>query len=188
MKIIPKNSVHLEDDVITTKVKGLFHVIPFTLLRKTPNVDFHSIPFIDRATGMESVIHAQGALSPGTIDEVQNPWYMHPNQEDNLFTITGKRIVELYHPDHGTIERFEVSRNEITRNGKIILNEPGILGWPVGVFHRNSSPYEGGSSSLNMALRFEHFNIDYEFNIYDIDLQTGKSTVIREGHLDQPTV
>ena len=185
MRIIPKGSVHNENKFIVSKVEGLFHVIPFTLLRQTPSVDFHSIPFIDRANGMESVVHQQGALSPGKIDDVQHPWYMHQNQEDNLFTITGKRIVELYHPDYGKIEKFEVSRNEIKRNGEVILNEPGILGWPVGVFHRNSSPEKGGSSSLNMALRFEHFNIDYEFNIYDVDISTGISTVIREGHLDQ---
>lgn len=185
-RIIPKGSVHNENDAIVAKVEGLFHVVPFTLLRQTPSVDFHSIPFIERATGMERVIHAQGAHSPGAVDEVKYPWYMHPNQEDNLFTIVGTRTVELYHPDHGKIETFEVSKNQIKRNGVVILDEPGILGWPTGVFHRNSSLQEGGSSSLNMAMRFEHFNIDYEFNIYDIDMETGKARVIREGHLDQP--
>jgi len=27
----------------------------------------------------------------------------------------------------------------------------------------------------------------YEFNVYDIDMETGKHKVIREGHLDQPS-
>lgn len=179
------NSIHYEDDVIVEKIEGLFHIIPFNLLRQTPSVDFHSIPFVERAKGMERVIHAKGAQSPGKIEEVDAPWYMHPHQEDNLFTISGSRIVELYHPSHGKIEKFEVSANKVIWNGKVVLDEPGILGWPKGVFHRNSSPYEGGSSSLNLAMRSENFDIDYEFNVYDVDLEKGESWVIREGHLDQ---
>ena len=182
-RIIPEKSLHHEDESIVEKIEGLFHVIPFSLLRKTPNVDFHALPFMDRCTGMDRVIHGKGAQSPGPVGEVSSPWYMHPNQEDNLFTMAGTRVVELYHPDHGKIEKFEISSDKITWNGKTILDEPGYLGWPVGVFHRNSSPQ--GSSSLNMAIRFPNFNIDYEFNIYDINPENKTHSVIREGHLDQ---
>ena len=185
-RVFQDGHLHTEDSIITKKVEGLFHIIPFTLLRKTNKVDFHSLPMMDRITGVERVMHEQGALSPGSVDDTQKPWYMHPSQEDNLITMAGSRIVELYHPSHGKIETFEISPDWIKHNGEIVLDEPGILGWPTGVFHRNSSPYEGGSASLNFGIQFSTFDVQYEFNIYDLDPTTGKFWVIREGHLDQP--
>ena len=73
---------------------------------------------------------------------------MHPAQEDNLITLDGYRIVELYTPGHGKIETFEISANYIKWNGKIVLDGPGILGWPTGVYHRNNSLIP--SASLNL--------------------------------------
>jgi len=185
-RIIQEGHLHLEDTIISKKVEGLYHIIPFNLLRKTNKVDFHSIPMMDKITGIERVVHEEGALSPGPVDEVKKPWYMHPSQEDNLITLYGSRIVELYHPDFNEIQVFEISSNEIKHNGRVVLDGPGILGWPTGVFHRNSSPEKGGSSSLNLGIQFSTFDVNHEFNIYDIDMQTGKHRVIREGFLDQP--
>ena len=52
---------------ISHKIDGLFHIIPFTLLRHTDNVDFHSIPFLDHVNSMERVFHGAGAKSPGKV-------------------------------------------------------------------------------------------------------------------------
>lgn len=185
-RVFQEGHLHNEDSIISVKQEGLFHVIPFTLLRQTNKVNFHSIPMMDKITGIERVIHEEGAKSPGSIGAVEKPWYMHPSQEDNLITLAGTRLVELYHPSHGKIETFEISAEKITHNGAVILDGPGVLGWPTGVFHRNSSPFPEGSISMNLGVQFPTFDVRYEFNIYDIDMETGKHTVIREGHLDQP--
>ncbi len=60
-----------------------------------------------------------------------------------------------------------------------------MLVWPCGVFHRIVSCPEQGSGSVNFAVRYEGFNIRTNFNIYDLDTESGKYKVIREGHLDQ---
>jgi len=60
-----------------------------------------------------------------------------------------------------------------------------MLVWPCGVFHRIVSCPEQGSASVNFAVRYEGFNIRTNFNIYDLDTESGKYKVIREGHLDQ---
>jgi hypothetical protein len=59
------------------------------------------IPKID---AIDRVIHEKSAISPGGINTVSRPWYMHPHQEDNLFVLYGKRNVELYTPKYGKIE------------------------------------------------------------------------------------
>ncbi|MCD5380928.1 hypothetical protein LR004_03280 [Candidatus Gracilibacteria bacterium] len=179
-------SLHLLSTDVTDKVKGLFHIIPFKLLRHTDSVDFHSIPYLDHVNAMERVIHEDGAKSPGKVGEVEEGWYMHAHQEDNLRTVSGVRHVELFHPffSKGNIEKFEISKDYIKHNGKIVCDGPGILGWPTGVYHRNSSTRT--SSSLNLGIRFDGFDVDTEFNIYDVDVEKGEVHMIREGSLDQP--
>ena len=180
------NSLHLACADIIYKKEWLFHVIPFELLRHTENVDFHSIPYLDQINSMDRVIHSPWALSPWKVWEVAEWWYMHPAQEDNLITTSGNRIVELYHPEFSDwkIEIFELSDKFIKHNWKIICDWPWILGWPTWVYHRNKSPE--GSASLNLWIRFEGFDIDTEFNIYDINEETWKIKVIRKGSIDQP--
>lgn len=170
---------------ISHKIDGLFHIIPFTLLRHTESVDFHSIPFLDHVNSMERVFHGAGAKSPWKVWDVAEGWYMHPSQEDNLITLDGYRIVELYTPKHGKVETFEISANYIKWNGKIVLDGPGILGWPTGVFHRNSSLIP--SASLNLWIRYEWFDVDTEFNIYDVDTENGDVHMIRKWSEDQPS-
>ena len=182
-----ENSLHLACADITYKKEELFHVIPFSLLRHTEKVDFHSIPYLDQINSMDRVIHSAGAISPGKVWEVAEWWYMHPAQEDNLITTHWNRIVELYHPEFSDwkIEKFELNENFIKHNWKIVCEWPWILGWPTGIYHRNSSPE--GSASLNLWIRFKGFDVDTEFNIYDIDLETKEISVIRKGSLDQPS-
>jgi len=183
--ILRKGVFHSDDSIISKKVEGLYHIIPFTLLRNTNKVNFHTIPKMERITGIERVVHDEGALSPGTVGDTKKPWYMHASQEDNLITLHGTRLVELYHPEFDEISVFEISANSIKLNGELVLDGPGILGWPTGVFHRNSSPYVGGSSSLNLGVQYPEFDLNSEFNIYDIDMKTGEYKIIREGFLDQ---
>jgi hypothetical protein len=59
-----------------------------------------------------------------------------------------------------------------------------MLVWSQGVFHRIQSG-EKGSASLNFAVRGKEFDIKTNFNIYDLDTNTGEYKVLREGHLDQ---
>jgi hypothetical protein len=82
------------------------------------------------------------------------------------------------------IEKFEVSHQQIKWKGEVILDRAGILGWPTGVFHRPYSPE--GSVSMNFAVRNDKFDIDTEFNIYDVNIETGEYEVVRLGKLDQP--
>jgi hypothetical protein len=173
-------------DIIDMK-EWLYHIIPFSLLRHTENVDFHSIPYLDQINSMDRVIHWKNAISPWKVWDVEEAWYMHPNQEDNLITTSWSRIVELYHSKYSDwkIEKFELDENFIKHNWKIVCEWPWILGWPTWVYHRNNSPE--GSASLNLWIRFEWFDVNTEFNIYDIEESTWKISMIRKWSEDQPS-
>ncbi|MDD3145149.1 MAG: hypothetical protein PHV23_03465 [Candidatus Gracilibacteria bacterium] len=176
-------NIHEKNEEIVKKIQGLFHIIPLKKLRNTDKVDFDVMSLYQEFNGIDIVTHEPGAKSPGSAGGKENLWYMHTGQEDNLITLSGNRYVELYTKNHGKIERFEISHNRIKWNGEIVLEGPGILGWPTGVFHRNYSPE--GSVSMNFAVRDDKFNLDTEFNIYDLDVETGKFKVQRLGKLDQ---
>ncbi len=169
------------------EVSGLYKIVPLKPFRKTEGVSFDVVPMdmIPRVDGMDRVIHTGGAVSPGKVDAVDRPWYMHPHQEDHLLVLQGTRYTDIYTPDHGKIESFDVSSVCIKKNGEIVSEGPAILVWSCGVFHRIKSDDKTGSASLNLATRYEGFDIDTNFSIYDIDTNTGEYRVIREGHLDQ---
>lgn len=172
------------------EIDNLYGIIPLELIRETPNVWFDSIgkkdmPHID---AIDRVIHGGGAFSPGSVGDVIRPWYMHPDQDDNLLVLHGIRHVEIYTPAHGKIEKFMVKPNYIERNGEIAFEGAAMLVWPRGVFHRIISDEKEGSASVNLATHYDSFDIKTNFNIYDLDPDTGKFWVIREGHLDQANV
>jgi hypothetical protein len=96
----------------------------------------------------------------------------------------GTRNVDIYIKEHGKVENFIVTPNGIIHNSKLIFEGGAILVWPKGVFHRIISGTEG-SSSLNLATHYEGFNIKDNFNIYDLDIKTGKYIKIRDGFSDQ---
>jgi hypothetical protein len=52
------------------------------------------------------------------------------------------------------------------------------------VFHRIVSRALG-SASLNLATHHEGFDLNTNFNVYDLDPRTGHFQCIREGRLDQ---
>jgi hypothetical protein len=92
--------------------------------------------------------------------------------------------VEIYTAVHGRVERFVAEPDRIEMNGELLYDGPASLVWPRGVFHRIISG-ELGSASLNLATHHEGFDINTNFNVYDLDPETGRFDCIREGHLDQ---
>ncbi len=177
----------MQKQKLDLKIDQLYEVIPLTPFRKTPGVRFDILKGdqFDQVGGYDRVIHSGGAISPGGVDGVERPWYMHPHQDDNLLVLHGVRYIDIYTPKHGKVEHFVVDPNLVKRNGKVLYEGPAMLVWPRGVFHRIKSDEELGSASLNFAVRYEGYDIDTEFNIYDVDVQAGSYRLIREGHEDQ---
>jgi hypothetical protein len=162
--------------------------VALNALRRTESVMFDTVPVpaITRIDAIDRVIHERGALSPGTVGDVERPWYMHPHQEDHLVVLHGTRYIDLYTQAHGRIEHFVQSPDMIKRNGELVHDGPAMLSWPVEVFHRIVSCEREGSASLNFAAHYEGFDIRTNFSIYDLDTDTGEYRVIREGFRDQP--
>ncbi|MBU0730383.1 MAG: hypothetical protein KKE17_14670 [Proteobacteria bacterium] len=171
---------------IKKEIPGLYRIIPLVPFRRTPNVYFDIVPMqaIPGINAIDRVIHEKGAVSPGPVGDIPRPWYMHPHQDDNLMVLHGIRHVDIYTKKHGKIESFVVSANRIEKDDRILFDGPAMLVWPRGVFHRIRSA-EGGSASLNFAVHYEGFDIKTNFNIYNLDTETGKFKTLREGYRDQ---
>jgi len=165
----------------------IYNIIPAQEFRNTDKVKFHFLPILDDLKGIDRVEHAANAISPGSIDDVERPWYMHPHQVDNLIVFAGTRHVELYTKELGEIVQLDVTAKTIIKDGELLFEGPAMLSWPTFTYHRISSGAEG-SLSVNFAVREEDFDIKTNFNIYDLDIETGVDKVIREGHLDQKNV
>ena len=163
-----------------------YRIIKLTPFRRTPGVFFDFVPLdaLARIDAIDRVIHERAAVSPGPVDGIEQPWYMHPHQEDNLIVLFGTRHVDIYARKHGRVESFVVTPNRIEHNGEVVCSEPAMLVWPRAVFHRIRSGPEG-SASLNFAVHHEGFDLRTNFNIYDLDTETGKFRVLREGYKDQ---
>ncbi len=172
------------DDVIDL-VDGLYRATRLRTFRKTAGVLFDAVPMGGFASiqAIDRVLHDRGAYSPGSVEGVERPWYMHAGQEDNLVVLAGFRDVELYRD--GRLVRFRVTPERIEKDGVLLADRAAMLSWPTYVFHRIISSPEKGSASINLAVRHPWFNLRTEFNIYDLDLETGRSRIAREGYLDQ---
>ncbi len=174
------------DEYIVKQVENLYTVIKLKEFRKTEGVSFdimigNMIPKID---SIDRVLHKGAALSPGSTAGVERPWYMHPHQADNLLVLRGTRHIEVYTPEHGKVENFTVTPEYIEHNGERILEGGGLVVWPPNVFHRIRSE-EDGSASVNLATHYEGFNIKRNFDIFDLDTESGEYELIREGYRDQ---
>lgn len=171
---------------IIEEVKGLYKVIKLEDFRKTQGVTFDILPqsIISKASSVDRVIHQTNAISPGPVNNIERPWYMHEFQDDNLVVLYGTRHVEIYTASHRRIENFKVTPNDVYKNGKLIAQGGAMLVWPRGVFHRIVSGEEG-SASINFAIHYERWNIRNNFNIYDLNTESGEYHVIREGFKDQ---
>lgn len=139
---------------------------------------------VPKVDAIDRVIHRGPAVSPGPVGDVERPWYMHYHQSDNLLVLYGKRNVELYSKEHGKIEKFVVTPDYISHNGEVIVEGAGILIWPTNVFHRIISG-ENGSASVNLATHHQGMDLKNNFDIFDLNIETGEYKVIREGYLDQ---
>ncbi len=173
-----------EKESIVKSEQWVWYIIPIKKLRETTKVEFDAFPLFREINGIDIVTHEPGARSPSLPNWDYDVWYMHPGQEDNLITLCWERTVELYNSKTKDIEVFEISHEKVKLNWEIIYNWPAILWWPEWVFHRNHSPK--GSVSQNFAVRDEKFNLDTEFNIYKLDLETWEYRVARIGKEDQP--
>jgi len=173
-------------DYIHDEVERFWRIIKLRPFRKTEGVSFEILPmqYLPRIDGIDRVIHKKRALSPGSVDGIERPWYLHPHQEDNLLVLAGVRMVDIYTLEYRRLEHFVVEPDKVYHNDKLVYDGPAMLVWPTNVFHRIVSGEEG-SASLNFAVRLPGFNIDTNFSIYDLDTKTGEYRVIREGKLDQ---
>lgn len=173
-------------DYIIEEVKNLYQIIRLKEFRRTEGVAFDVMveSMVPKIDAIDRVLHKGGAVSPGAVGDIDRPWYMHFHQEDNLFVLHGKRYVELYTPEHGVIEKFVVTADYIEHNGELVCDGGAVLTWPTHVFHRIISGDEG-SASINLATHHDGFDIKTNFNIYDLNTDTGEYKVIREGYKDQ---
>ena len=174
--------------VVIEEVAGLYRIIPLNVLRRTPGVSFDVVPLkaFPRFDALDRVIHQGGAVSPGPVGDVPRPWYMHTHQDDNLIVLHGTRYVEIYTVAHGRVESFTVGPHQVKRGDEVVFDGAAMLVWPRGVFHRIRSCRQEGSASLNLAVHYDGFDIRTNFNVFDLNPDTGRYRVIREGHLDQP--
>lgn len=173
-------------DFIIKEEKNFYKIIKLKEFRRTEGVAFDVMikSMVPKIHAVDRVLHKGGAVSPGRVGDVERPWYMHPYQEDNLFVLQGKRYVELYTVETGRVEKFVVTPDYIEHNGEIVIEGGAVLTWPTYVFHRIISADEG-SASINLATHLEGFDIRTNFNIYDLNTETGEYRVIREGYKDQ---
>ena len=176
----------MTENAIIAEIPGFYKAIALQPFRKTEGVSFDILPrdLIPKIDAIDRVIHKTKAVSPGPVGDVAEPWYMHPHQDDNLMVLQGVRYVDIYVKSHGRMESFMVTPEKIEHNGKILYDGPALLVWPRTVFHRIKSGEEG-SASINLATHYKGIDMRTNFNIYDLDVKTGKFKVIREGHLDQ---
>lgn len=173
-------------DYIVKKVEGFYRVIRLKEFRRTEGVAFDIMvqSMIPKIDSIDRVIHQKGAISPGSVDSVLRPWYMHTLQDDHLLVLYGKREVELYSPTHKRIEKFVVTPDYIEQNGERIVEGGGLVAWTTNVFHRIRSG-DCGSASINLATHHEGFDYQTNFNVYKLDVQTGAYELLREGFKDQ---
>jgi hypothetical protein len=176
----------MTNNFIIDEIPDFYKIIALKKMRETPDVTFDVVPesVMPKVDAIDRVFHRKDAVSPGPVNGVQNPWYMHFHQDDNLMVLHGKRLVDIYVKSFGRILSFEVTPDEIIREGKVVYSGPAMLVWPRGVFHRIRSGAQG-SMSVNLATRTREFDIHTNFNIYDLDPNTGNYRLLREGSKDQ---
>ena len=75
----------------------LYRLIPLRALRRTNGVKFDEmVPSdIPKIHGIDRVIHKPNSISPGPVDNIKRPWYMHPGQDDNLMVLQGTRYIDI---------------------------------------------------------------------------------------------
>jgi len=174
------------DTHIIEEVAGFYRVIALQPFRHTPGVAFDIFPmqYLPKIDGIDRVMHERDALSPGPVEGVARPWYMHTHQQDNLIVLSGVRTVDIYTLEHRRLLTFVVEPDRIVKNGELLYEGPAMLVWPTRVFHRIRSGAQG-SASLNFAVRATGIDMRTNFNIYDLDVEANTFRLLRAGSLDQ---
>ena len=177
----------MTDESIIKQVEGMYRVLRLSRFRTTPGVSFDVLVprLVPQVDAIDRVIHETGAISPGSVGEIMQPWYMHPNQADHLLVLDGTRYVDLYSPILGRVVSFEIESDRVTWEGELICDTACMLVWSRGVFHRIRSDAATGSRSVNLATHYPGFDLDTNFNVYNLDVETGEYWVIRAGFQDQ---
>jgi hypothetical protein len=172
---------------VVEEVAGVYRIVRLHALRRTPGVSFDVMPtgWVPRVDAVDRVIHEAGALSPGPVEGVQRPWYMHPHQDDHLMVLAGTRYVDLYAPRLGRVLSFVVQPEQVSKEGSVVCDAPCLLAWERGVFHRIRSDENTGSRSVNLATHFPGFDLETNFNVYELDPETGDYALLRRGAEDQ---
>ena len=169
----------------------MYRLIPLRLLRRTSGVKFDEmvpsdIPKID---GIDRVVHGPNSISPGPVEDwsppVKRPWYMHTGQDDNLMVVQGTRYIDIFCPKRKKKESFIVTPDKIFKNDKLYYDGSAMIVWPAGIFHRIISGEEG-SISINFSTRTKQFSLEDNFNIYNLNTNTGEYITIKDGSDDQP--
>ena len=169
----------------------MYRLIPLRVLRRTPGVKFDEmVPSdIPRIDGIDKVIHGPNSISPGPVEDstppCKRPWYMHPGQDDNLMVLQGTRYIDIFCPKEKLKASFIVTPDKIYKNDKLYYDGPAMVVWPAGIFHRIISGEEV-SISINFATRTRKFDINDNFNIYNLNVYTGEYSVLKDGSEDQP--
>jgi hypothetical protein len=174
------------DSPIVAEEPGFWRIVRLRQFRRTEGVGFDVMPMevLPRIDGIDRVLHARHAVSPGPVGEVARHWYVHSHQEDNLLVLQGRRTAEIYTLRHKRVEAFAVTPDRVERNGVVVCDGPAMVVWSVNVFHRITTGDEG-SASVNFAVRHPGFDIHTAFDVYELDTGTGEHRRIREGRLDQ---
>jgi len=174
------------NDHIIDEIAGFYRVIALVPFRRTRGVEFDIFPmqYLQKVDGIDRVMHESDALSPGPVDGISRPWYMHPQQEDNLIVLHGVRTVDIYTLEHQQMLNFVVEPDRIVKNGTVLYEGPAMLVWPCNVFHRIQTG-QSGSASLNFAVRKPGIDMQTNFNIYDLDTKANTFRLLRAGFLDQ---
>ncbi len=132
----------------------MFELIPYQKFRDTPSVRFFDVTIAD-SNARDLVFHEGAAVSPNNDPEGSWQFYLHPNQEDNLLTLSGGRT--FYLVNLSWENPFHIVRLEA--NGD-------ILRIPPGTFHRSVSDATG-SLVLNQAVRTARATVASEFRVYN---------------------
>lgn len=175
----------MSQDVILRQDEGFFKITALNPYRKTAGVTFDAVPIggLSAIRAIDRVLHDRGAYSPGSVGGVERPWYLYEGQEDNLIVLAGFRDIDLF--KEGRQAHFRLTPYQIEMDGTLLYDQPVMLSWSTRVFHRIASSPEKGSASINLAVRLPAFDLRTNFSIYDLNVETGESRIIREGHLDQ---
>ena len=119
-------------------MSNLYRLVPLRILRRTPGVLFDEIvpSDIPKIHGIDRVIHSANSISPGPIQDIKRPWYMHKEQDDNLMVLQGTRYIDIYNPNTKEDASFIVTPEKVYKNEKLYYDGPAMVVWPAGIFHR----------------------------------------------------